>query len=228
MHRRFARVQRHGSIPGGARWRSATKRIVAPHGPPDLCPTHEQPLFAGEAVDDRCRLAAKRISVSFEPEQDTAKVADILAHGYPAADGHSGQGGEGVGPVLCAQLRRLSLELGGLRRSPPIAEDPATVRFAPLVVEPVTDSITQSHRRWRRNLPPGRHQAEKRELEDCGRKDDLVPHWQVIGVDRFARRVRSAPCQIVDWRYVKSWSWAGTPGGQTAHSPTTLGALRST
>src|SRR4029453_6162061 len=55
---------------------------------PGLRPAHEEALIAGEAVDDRPRLAAERDLVRAVRDRETAQVADVLAERELAVGGH--------------------------------------------------------------------------------------------------------------------------------------------
>ena len=151
--------------------------------PPAPGPRKEEPLGAGQTINYRRLLAVEAQEIGPVTDRQTTKIADVLAQGQAAVHRVSlcFSGGQLV--VLVNQLLGEGVERGAVLIGPPIIQPAAAVELGALVIETMTDFMTD-HRTDR----PIVHRrisvdVEERRLQDGRRKGDLIHGGHVIRVD---------------------------------------------
>src|SRR5690606_9914651 len=107
------------------------EELVAVLGAPGLRPAEEHALLAGEAVEDRRRLAAQRNAIRVQRDREPREVGDVFAEREAAVDARPGQ--ELELSVLIDQPVGLVLEAMGILGRPPVVEPAIAVVLASLV-----------------------------------------------------------------------------------------------
>ena len=118
-------------------------RFLAPDDlPPPGSPGRKEALHPGQAVQDLRLLAVETDQVGLVRDRQAAEVTDVFAQGQFAVDAVPRRRGGGERVELGYQLRGQRLERGAVVLRPPVAEQTAAVILGALVVEAVSDLVT--------------------------------------------------------------------------------------
>ena len=158
--------------------------LLAHFRPPCLGKGDEEPLVAGQTVDNRRGLALQRELVSLIGHRDAAQIADVFTQRQLAAQAGLALVQRAERIVLRGQLRGQRVERLAIGRRPPVAQRAGSIVLRALIVEPMADLVADDcadRAVIDRRIGLG---VEKGRLENGSGEHDLVGRRHVIGVDR--------------------------------------------
>src|SRR6516164_7368088 len=118
--------------------------LVARFRAPALRVGQEEPLIAGEAVDNQRFLAAQRRVIGIQRHQQSREIGEVLSRRELAVDEIAGHRLEPV--ELGCKAVGGSLEFRGILGSPPILQYTVAVILAAGIVEAVSHLVTNGRR----------------------------------------------------------------------------------